>query len=115
MRQKIEGSGAGAEPAFDVILVHQTTDRKTVQELVQALRNRGKRPWLEEAHAKSESPEQRFRKALETILPQVSAAVLLVGADGKVPWQDQTKRLLLERLVLRQLPVIPVLMPGAKN
>src|SRR5438270_2656933 len=109
MRQKIEGSGAGAEPAFDVILIHQTTDRKAVQELAQALRNRGKRPWLEGEHAKSESPEQRFRKALETILPQVSAAVLLVGADGKVPWQDATNRLLLETLLRQQVPVVPVL------
>ena len=72
MRQKIEGSGAGAEPAFDVILVHQTTDRKAAQELAQALRNRGKRPWLEGEHAKSESPEQRFRKALETILRELA-------------------------------------------
>lgn len=115
MNQEVEGSGGGPEPAFDVILIHKIADRKAVQELAQALRNRGKRPWLEEEHTQSESPVMRFRKALDTILPQVSAAAILVGGDGKVPWQDQRKRLLLERLLRRQLPVVPVLLPGART
>lgn len=97
-------------PAFDVFLSHNSKDKPAVREIAEALRNRGLRPWLDEWEL---VPGRLWQEALEEIIQTVKAAAVLVGRDGMGSWENPEMRACLEEMVRRQLPVIPVLLPGA--
>lgn len=50
---------------------------------------------------------------MEEIIETTRASAVLVGNDGFGPWQNKEMRGCLSEFVTRNLPVIPVLLPGA--
>jgi len=58
-------------------------------------------------------PGRPWQEALEEVIETTGAAAVLVGKDGLGPWQDKEMRGCLSEFVDRNLPVIPVLLPGA--
>ena len=66
--------------------------------------------WLDEWEL---PPGRPWQDELDTIVRTVRSAAVLVGRDGLGPWELPEMRTLLTQMVRRELPVIPVLLPGA--
>ncbi|HVT16322.1 MAG TPA: FxSxx-COOH system tetratricopeptide repeat protein [Thermoanaerobaculia bacterium] len=98
------------EAQFDVFLSHNSQDKDAVLEIARALKERGLRPWLD---AWELIPGRRWQEALEEILETARTTAVLVGKDGFGPWQTPEMRASIDGSVERNLPVIPVLLPGA--
>ncbi|HSG39582.1 MAG TPA: toll/interleukin-1 receptor domain-containing protein, partial [Thermoanaerobaculia bacterium] len=96
--------------SFDVFLSHNSKDKPAVRELAESLFARGLKVWLDEWEL---VPGQPWQEALEEIIETTGASAMLVGKDGLGPWQDKEMRGCLSEFVERNLPVIPVLLPGA--
>jgi len=95
---------------FDVFLSYNRTDKDLVVELVERLKGRDVRVWLDEWEL---IPGRPWQEALEEIVSGAKAAAVLVGRNGLGPWQRREMRAALEEFVERESPVIPVLLPGA--
>lgn len=96
--------------SFDVFLSHNSKDKPAVRQLAQALQARGLQVWLDEDQL---VPGRSWQKALEKIIQTTRTAAVLVGKDGLGPWEIPEMRGCLSEFVNRELPVIPVLLPGA--
>ena len=98
------------EPSkFDVFLSHNRLDKPAVVAVAEQLRAQGLQVWLDLWELR---PGHPWQEALEAIIANTGAAAVLVGADGLGPWENQEMRACLDEFVRRQLPVIPVLLPG---
>jgi len=95
---------------FDVFLSHNGRDKPTVRAIGEALKARNLTVWLDEWQL---VPGQPWQEALEDIIETTKAAAVLVGEDGLGPWEQPEMRACLSEYVERELPVIPVLLPGA--
>jgi tetratricopeptide (TPR) repeat protein len=98
------------EAPFDVFLSHNSEDKESAIELAEALKARGLRPWLDVWEL---IPGRRWQDGLERVLENVRTAAVLVGKAGLGPWQTPELRVAIDESVKRNLPVIPVLLPGA--
>ena len=96
--------------SFDVFLSHNSRDKPAVRALAEALQDRGLKVWLDEWEL---VPGRPWQEALEEVIEITKASAVLVGKDGLGPWQDKEMRGCLSEFVDRNLPVIPVLLPGA--
>ena len=95
---------------FDVFLSHNSKDKPIVRELAQILRDWGLSAWVDEEQF---VPGRPWQEALEETIKSTKAAAVLVGQDGLGPWELPEVRMFLSQSVRRQLPIIPVLLPGA--
>jgi TIR domain len=95
---------------FDVFLSHNGKDKPMVRAIGEALKARNISVWLDEWQL---VPGQPWQQALENIIETTKAAAVLVGNDGLGPWEQPEVRACLSEYVERNLPVIPVLLPGA--
>jgi TIR domain len=96
--------------SFDVFLCHNNRDKPVVRELGEALRARELKVWLDEWEL---VPGRRWPNALEKVIETCRAAAVLVCKDGLGPWQTVEMESCLREFVRRNLPVIPLLLPGA--
>ncbi len=80
--------------------------------LADALRSRGLKVWFDEWEL---VPGRPWQEALEQIIKSTTSAAVLVGEDGVGPWEDVEMRACISEFVRRKLPVIPVLLPGARK
>jgi hypothetical protein len=97
---------------FHVFLSHNSRDKPVVREIAAALRAEGLRPWLDEEEL---VPGRPWQEALEVIIETCQTAAVLVGPSGIGPWQEPEMRACLSEFIDRKLPVIPVLLPGARK
>lgn len=102
-------AAAPAEPA-DVFFSYNTDDKAVVLELAQTVKARGLRVWLDVWEV---PPGRDWQEALEKAIQTVHSAAVLVGPSGLGPWERAEVRASLSEAVDRELPVIPVLLPGA--
>jgi hypothetical protein len=97
---------------FDVFLSHNSTEKPIVRTLARALQGQNLKVWLDEWEL---VPGRPWQEALEKIIETTRSAAILVGKDGMGPWERPEMRACLSEFVRRQLPVIPVLLPGAAS
>ena len=97
---------------FHVFLSHNSRDKDAVIELAEALKDRNLRPWLDVWDLR---PGHPWQEEAEEVIKTLPAAAVLVGRDGQGPWQEREVRALLTQFVDRNVPVIPVLLPGAPD
>jgi hypothetical protein len=97
------------EVRFDIFLSYNTADKSIVRRLKRALEKRGLRVWMDESQL---VPGVPWQELLESGILSSDAVAVLVGRDGVGPWEDRELRAAIEEAVRRQLPVIPVLLPG---
>ena len=116
-RQKREKALAEAVAAsdetpvlFDVFLSHNGNDKPAVRDLAEELKRRGINVWLDEEQL---APGRMWQEGLEDILGSVRTAAVLIGPDDLGPWEAMEMRSSLEEAVRRDMPVIPVLLPGS--
>ena len=93
--------------AFDVFLCHNSADAKAVLGLGNQLRLRGIRPWIDTEQLR---PGTRFQRELEKMISRIPAVVVLVGKNGRGPWQDLEIEGFLRQSVLRGCTVIPTIL-----
>src|SRR5713101_2704103 len=95
---------------FDVFLCHNADDKLMIRWVADQLRERGILPWLDEDEL---PPGRSWQEELELQIERIKAAAVFVGPSGLGPWQNREMRAFLNEFVVRQCPVIPVLLPGA--
>jgi nucleotide-binding universal stress UspA family protein len=95
-----------------VFLSHNSRDKPTVRQLAEALKARGLRVWLDEWEL---IPGRPWQEALEEMIKTAKCAAVLLGKDGLGPWEIPEMRGCLSEFVKRNMPVIPVLLPGAST
>jgi hypothetical protein len=97
---------------FDVFLCHNSADKPEVRNIRDRLHERSIRTWMDEDQLRPGLP---WRVELEKAIPRVSSAAVFVGYSGIGPWQDPEISVLLSEFASRNCPVIPVILPGAKD
>ena len=97
---------------FDVFLAHNTDDRPQVEEIAQALRRRGVNPWLDKEQI---PPGRWFQDVIQQAIRKVKSAAIIIGLKGLGRWQVVELRSFISQCVERDIPVIPVLLPGVKE
>jgi hypothetical protein len=95
---------------FDVFLCHNNIDKPMVRWIAKSLGERDILPWLDEDEL---PPGRSWQEELERQIEHIKAAAVFVGPNGFGPWQNREMRAFLDEFVVRQCPVIPVLLPGA--
>lgn len=96
--------------SFDVFLSHNSLDKEIVRRLFRALESRNLKVWLDEEEL---IPGRDWQEGLEDIIKKTRSAAVLFGSNGAGPWEIPEMRACLNQFVTRQVPVIPVLLPGA--
>ena len=109
-RKKMPRQTSAAQ--FDVFISHNSKNKPAVREITQKLIDRGVKAWLDELEL---VPGRPWQDALEEIIETTKSAAILVGEDGLGPWEIPEMRACLTEFVKRQMPVIPVLLPGAPD
>jgi WD40 repeat protein len=93
-----------------VFLCHTNADKPLARELGELLRRRGLRVWLDEREL---VPGREWQEGIERAVSTVRSVAVLYGPDGLGAWATAEMRAFLEESFQRELPVIPVLLPGA--
>ena len=90
---------------YDVYAAHAPADRDAVVRIVGWVEERGILPWLD-------CWEQRD---IGPVADSVGAALVFVGRDLAVAWEDPRTEAILGQLVARKCPVIRVDLPGRRR
>ena len=96
---------------FDVFLAHSGKDKPEVEAVAEALKLRGLNPWFDKWNLQ---PGKRFAKEIERVLPKTKAVAVFVG-ESTSPWKDFETYAALNLFAEKERPLIPVLLPGAKE
>jgi hypothetical protein len=103
------------EIRYEVFLSHSGADKPQVEDLARRLRQAGIEPFLDKWNL---VPGQPWQEAIEEALGQSASCAVMVGSGPFGPWHHEEMRAALEHRVSGsrgKLPVIPVLLPGAKR
>lgn len=111
-QQIAAGTAATTTRPHDVFLSHNSKDKPAVRELARALQQRGIKVWLDEWEL---APGRPWQEALEEVIETVRSAAVILGPAGLGPWEIPEMRACLSECVDRDLPVIPVLLPGVPD
>lgn len=103
---------SSAQVQFDVFLCHNSDDKPAVREVSVQLKQRKIRVWLDEEQLRPGFPWQR---ALEDQIANIGAAAVFVGENGVGPWHNMELDGFIRQFVRRQRPVIPVILPDARQ
>ncbi len=96
---------------FDVFLSHSSKDKAAVRAVGEDLKARGVTVWLDEWELQ---PGKRWQRELEAAIAGSRSVAVFVGANGLGPWEEPEMEVFLDRAMREsELPVIPVLLPGA--
>jgi hypothetical protein len=94
---------------YDVFLSYNARDQLDVLTIADQLRRAAIYPWVDLDQI---LPGRWFQDVINSIIPRVKAAAIIFGTHGLGPWQEVEIRSFVEESIHRQLPVIPVLLPG---
>ena len=94
---------------FDVFLAHNNTDSDHISAISESLRQRALNPWLDREQI---APGRWFQDVIQQAILSVKSAAIFIGPSGLGKWQVLELRAFVEECVDRDIPVIPVLLPG---
>jgi diadenosine tetraphosphatase ApaH/serine/threonine PP2A family protein phosphatase len=97
---------------FDVFLCHNGKDKPSVRKLYQQLVSKGVKPWFDEEHL---APGTVWQDELQATIPRIRTVAVIVGPNGKGPWQDMELRAFLGEFANRGCRVIPVILADAPS
>lgn len=97
---------------YDVFLAHNRLERSQVEGISRELRRRGLSPWLDKEQI---PPGCWFQDVIQQAISNVKSAAIIVGPGGLGRWQAVELRAFISQCVEREIPVIPVLLPGAAH
>lgn len=94
---------------FDVFLAHNNQDKLHVEAIGEELKLRGLNPWLDQEQI---PPGRWFQDVIQDAIPKVKSVAVILGPGGIGKWETVELRSFISQCVTRDLPVIPVLLPG---
>ncbi len=97
---------------FHAFLSHNSKNKPAVRELRDRLIAEKLTVWFDEDELRPGVPWQEL---LEAGIHASTSVVVLVGADGIGPWEDEEMQGALRLAVKDKRPVIPVLLPGCPD
>jgi GUN4-like/TIR domain len=100
-----------AEQNFDVFLAHSSRDKPLIRQMYHSLKKRGLRPWLDEEEI---APGTSFQDEIQQAIAQIKTAAICIGQGGLGKWQALELKSFITQCVEKDIPVIPVLLPGVK-
>ncbi len=101
-------AGKVATDEFDVFISYRSVDRDAVVRIVEELKKRGVRPWIDVEQIRPGTP---FQKELNRYIQKIKAAAVFVGQKGLGPWQDAEQEALIAQFTKRKsAAVIPVIL-----
>ena len=101
--------GKVATSDFDVFLAHNSKNKVEVEKVSDRLKTRGLNPWLDKEQI---PPGRWFQDVIQNVIPSVKSVAVFIGEDGIGKWQAVELRAFLSECLERDLPVIPILLPG---
>ena len=99
-------------PPYDVFLCHNSSDKAFVRIIYDELKKIDVIPWLDEVVLPAGRP---WQTELENSITSINAAAVFIGENGLGPWQQHEIRAFLAEFTNRNCPVIPVVLPNAKD
>ncbi|MCC5640434.1 GUN4 domain-containing protein [Nostoc sp. CHAB 5844] len=96
----------------DVFLAHNTQDKPQVRAIALALKQRNITYWLDEEQI---PPGRSFQDEIQQAIPLVKSAVIFIGSQGLGRWQSWELKAFISKCVEKEIPVIPVLLPGVEK
>ena len=100
------------QPQFDVFLAHNSEDKDDIIKIADKLKERGLITWLDKEQI---APGTPFQDEIQKAIPIVKSAAIFIGRHGLGRWQVMELRSLIAQCVDRNIPVIPVLLPGVNR
>jgi hypothetical protein len=101
-----------SEAEFDVFLAYNEKDRIEVDRVRGELISRKLRPWFDREQI---APGRLFQDEIQEAVPKCRAAAIFIGIGGLGKWEIMELRTFISRCVERNVPVIPVFLPGVKE
>jgi CHASE2 domain-containing sensor protein len=98
-----------SEAVYDVFLAHNNQDKPAVLAIAAALKRRGLSPWID---VEQIPPGRWFQDVIQPAILEVRSTAIFLGPGGLGRWQALELRAFVSQCVERQMPVIPVLLPG---
>jgi nucleotide-binding universal stress UspA family protein len=98
--------------AYDVFLAHNSQDKTFIRQIYQQLKTAGCDPWLD---VEAILPGQIFQDEIQKAVQRIQAAAIFIGTNGLGRWEQVELRILISQCVDREIPVIPVLLPGVTD
>lgn len=102
----------GARNNYDVFLAHNSLDEALVEHICNELKRKGLKPWLDKEQI---PPGRWFQDVIQDAIKNISSAAIIIGQNGLGKWQVVELRSFISQCVNRNIPVIPVLLPGVNT
>lgn len=99
-------------PEFDVFLSHNSRDKAVVENIGEWLKGRGLHVWLDKWELR---PGFTWQEGVEEGVRSSRAVAVFVGSDGLGAWQEPETRAFIATSRRKQVPIIPVLLPGCPD
>ncbi|WP_026072470.1 GUN4 domain-containing protein [Nodosilinea nodulosa] len=100
------------EQQFDVFLAHSSKDKPLIRRIYRKLADLGLHPWLDEEEI---VPGTKFQDEIQQAIGRIKTAAIFFGHGGLGRWQALELRSFISQCVKRDIPIIPVLLPGVEE
>jgi hypothetical protein len=94
---------------YNVFLCHNSKEKAAVQQIADALKSYGLTYWLDDSEI---VPGRPVLDAIEAGLLGSKSVAVFIGPDSMGQWQKQESRIAVAQAITRNIPVIPVFLPG---
>ncbi|MET0087134.1 MAG: toll/interleukin-1 receptor domain-containing protein [Sedimenticola sp.] len=110
--KQLEAKPMNESTSYDVFLCHNSNDKDLVRIIHEELVKLDITPWLDE---KVLPPGKPWQTELEASIASINSAAVFIGENDFGPWQQHEIRAFLSEFTDRDCPVIPVILPTARN
>ncbi len=100
------------EQQFDVFLAHSSKDKPLIRQIYRKLKDVGIQPWLDEEEI---APGTKFQDEIQQAIGRIKTTAIFLGQGGLGRWQALELKSFISQCVNRDIPVIPVLLPGVEE
>ncbi len=107
----VDGSAtlANEHAPYDVFFAYNPDERRQVEIIADALKQRGISVWLDTEQI---SPGSWVKEVIQTAIPRAKSAAIFVGVAGLGRWEALELHSFISQCINTGIPVIPVLLPG---
>jgi len=100
-----------ANAPSDVFFAYNAEERRQVEVIADALKQRGLSVWLDTEQI---SPGSWVKEVIQTAIPRAKSAAIFIGNAGLGRWEALELHTFISQCINSRIPVIPVLLPGVK-
>lgn len=97
---------------FNVFLCHNSKEKAAVQQIADALKSYGLTYWLDDSEI---TPGRPILDAIEAGMLGSESVAVFIGPNSMGQWQKPESRMAVAQSISRNIPVIPVFLPGVSQ